>query len=43
MECFKENDLIYIEYVNKENSYLLTTLFTDIINDDKIEILSSTY
>lgn len=42
-EGFTDNDLIYIENVNKEDSYLLITLFDHEITDDKIEILSSTY
>ena len=42
-EGFTDNDLIYIENVDKENSYLLITLFNQEISDDKIEILSSTY
>ena len=43
IEGFIDNDLIYIEDVDKENSYLINTLFTHEITDDKIEILSSTY
>ena len=42
-EGFIDNDLIYFEDVDKENSYLINTLFTHEITDDKIEILSSTY
>ena len=42
-EGFIGDDLIYIEGVEKEKSYLLITLFGPETTDDKIEILSSTY
>ena len=42
-EGFTDNDLIYIEDVEKDNAYLLLTLFPNEVTDDKIEILSSTY
>ena len=42
-EWFTDNNLIYIEDFDKENFYLINTLFTNEITDYKIKILSSTY